>query len=140
MPEYLLQGVIGGLATTALLTVISLISKPIRSWILYDVIEYKLDYDSDFGKCQWDLQWELERFGLNINDAHNDHLEGVEITLNRSATWSPENNKLSVSKSWSHPKSWPVGFRLKSVVRTKPQNAVKEYILVLDIRKRKSWF
>jgi hypothetical protein len=133
------KGVIVGLATAAIIALIGIISRPIRNWLFYEIIEHNLEYYSDFGSCRWDVQWETERFTLSASKAHNDHLEDVKIKLNQAATWSPKHKKLYVSRKWDHPKGWTVGFRLKSIIRTKPQEKTKEYSLVFDIRKRRKW-
>ncbi len=135
-----LIGVIASLTATAIVTFVVIVTRPLRQLLRFETLEYELEWDSDFGPCDWDIQWETERLGIGAAQAHNDHLEDVTIRLNRGSPWVPESKNLAVSSRFIHPPNWPIGFRLRSIVRTNPERTAKEYVLVFDIRRKRKLF
>jgi hypothetical protein len=124
------------LTSTIVLLALSLISKSVRYTLLYKRHEYVFEYDSDFGGCEWDIQWEAVRLTIEVADVHNEYLEGVLIKRhgeNPGKTYPA----LAVSNTFEMIPKWPLHFKVSSIVRTSPRKGVREYQVVFVIRRRR---
>jgi hypothetical protein len=121
--------------SAGIIAVVALLFEPIRTFFRYRSHEYFLWHSSKDSRCTWDMQWEGERLQIDAASVHNDRLENVSLTLNKSNTVTIDS--WYVSKEFMPEKNWPIKIKLAAIVRRKTGDE-RLYNLHFVVR-RKRW-
>lgn len=128
--------VVTSIATTTILFLLSLLFKSVRGVVFFKAFEFTLDYESKFGKCEWDIKWENFLLTIQVPAMHDDHMPNVTVKIN-AENLGQEFKAIRVSESFQDVEHFPLKLRIKNIVRTNPDGSDKSYKIYLIVRRRR---
>ena len=129
-------GAAGSIAAALVLLVFGMLLPQIRKILFYRAYRYEFEYDDDFGKVQWDVQWEKKSLTLISDKVHREYLENVTALVNQERP-GIELGSMNVGGKFMKIGKWPIYVRAANIVRMKPERGAAEHLIYIEFHLRK---
>jgi len=122
--------------TAGAVALVSLLSRTVRDAVFYKRYEFVLDYEPEWGMCQWNIQWDRFKVSIDGSGVRKEYIKTVIVKIDGT---SPGRTfeKLEVSDTFYQLERLPVALKLNSIVRTRTEPGKDSYKLAWVLRRRR---